>query len=309
MKIIKIILLFIVIGAFGFWSSAFAESSAGLSISPLTFELTANRGDVLTNKVKISNPSNSIIAVKMEMEDFKPVGEAGQVVVAPEEESTYSLKRWVIAEPASFTLEPNEQKFVEFTITIPENAEPGGKYGTILASTAGSISSDKVSGSAVAQKVGALLLLTVSGEVNENLIISEFTAPEFSEYGPVLFETKFKNEGSVHLRPKGFITIVDWRGGKVADLEFQQVNVIPGTIRKIETKWDKKWLIGKYTATLVGSYGTSNFPFDPPVISFWVFPWKTVLAGFLMLLVIVIFFHKTRKRWQLALKILFKGGV
>lgn len=308
MKIIKIILSFIVIGVFGFWSSAFAEGSAGLSISPLTFELTANRGDVLVNKIKISNPSNSIVAVKMEMEDFKPVGETGQVVVAPEEETTYSLKRWVIAEPASFTLEPNEQKYVEFTITIPENAEPGGKYGTILASTAGSISSDKVSGSAVAQKVGALLLLTVSGEVKENLVISEFTAPEFSEYGPVSFETKFKNEGSIHLRPKGFITIVDWRGEKVADLEFQQVNVIPGTVRKTETKWDKRWLAGKYTATLVGSYGTSNFPFDPPVITFWVFPWKIALGGFLILMAVIIFFYKTKKRWRLALKILLKGG-
>jgi len=268
--------------------------------------LTANPGDTITNIVKIYNPTDNIISIKMEVEDFKPVGETGQVIVEPEVEMTYSLKRWVKTTPTEFTLEPKEQKFVDFEISVPENAEPGGKYGSILASTTGMVG-EGVTGAAVAQKVGALLLLTVAGPVQENLAIKEFSAPSFLEYGPVSFLMRFENTGTVHVRPRGFVTITNWQGKKVADVEFPQLNVIPGSIRKIETSWQNKWLFGKYTAMLVGSYGTANLPFNPPVLVFWAFPWKIALGIFLVLLLIIAFFYKTRRRWQLALRILFKG--
>jgi len=284
---------------------AFAQQS-GVTISPLTFELTANPGDTLTNTLKIYNPTDNIISIKMEIEDFRPIGETGQVIVEPEVEITYSLKRWVKTDPTGFTLEPKEQKFVDFEISVPENAEPGGKYGSVLASTTGVVGKG-VTGTAVAQKVGVLLLLTVAGEVKEELAIKEFLAPSFLEYGPVPFTMRFENKGTVHVRPRGFVTITNWWGKKVADVEFSQLNVIPGAVRKIETSWQNKWLFGKYTAMLVGSYGTANLPFNPPILTFWAFPWKIALGIFVVLLLIFAFFYKTRKRWQLALRILLKG--
>ena len=300
------ILILVVIGL-AFESLTFSqESRVGIAISPLTFELTANPGDTLKNKFKVFNPTNSIISIRMEIEDIHAVGERGEVVVAPEEDITYSLKRWVRTEPTEFTLGPQEQKFVDFTIEVPENAEPGGKYGSILASTTAVIG-EEITGAGIAQKVGGLLLLTVSGEVKEELKIKEFLAPSFLEYGPVPFLIRFENRGTVHVRPRGFVTITNWWGKKVADVEFPQLNVIPGAIRKIETKWENKWLFGKYTATLVGSYGTANLPFNPPVLNFWVFPWKLALGILIVLILVFTFFYKTRRRWQLALKILIKG--
>ena len=121
--------------------------------------------------------------------------------------------------------------------------------------------------------------------------------------GPAFFE----NTGSVHVRPRGLITITNWRDKKVADVEFPQKNVLPGSKRKVETSWDVKWLFGKYTATVVGSYGTSNTPLSPWVVSFWVFPWKigSVVGGTAFL--ILLFFFLTRRRWATALGILLKG--
>ena len=308
MKGIKPLILGIVIaGGLILAKGIFAqEARIGITISPLTFELSANPGDTITNTIKIYNPTDSIISIKMETEDFKPIGETGQVIVTPEEEIIYSLKKWVKTRPTEFTLEPKEQKFVDFTIEVPENAEPGGKYGSVLASTTGVIGETPV-GLAIGQKVGALLLLTVAGEVKESLVTKEFTAPSFLEYGPVTFLMRFENTGTVHVRPRGFVTITNWLGKKVADVEFPQLNVIPGAIRKVETTWQNKWLFGKYTAMLVGSYGMANLPFNPPVLIFWVFPWKIVLGILIILILILIFFYKTRKRWQLALRILVKG--
>jgi len=301
-----LILIFGIIGVLILANIVFAQTRRGISISPLTFELTANPGDTISNTLKVYNPTDSIIGIKMEVEDFKPVGEAGQVMVTPEEEITYSLKRWVKTEPTEFTLKPREQKFVDFVINIPENAEPGGKYGSVLASTTGVVG-EEITGVAVGQKIGGLLLLTISGEVIEDLVVKEFIAPSFLEYGPVPFTIRFENKGSVHVRPRGFVTITNWWGKKAADVEFPQLNVIPGAVRKVETSWQNKWLFGKYTATLVGSYGTTNLPFNPPVLTFWAFPWKITLGIILVLVLILVFFYKTRKRWQLALRVLFRG--
>ena len=289
-------------------SFAQENTKSGITISPITFELTANPGDTISNKVKIYNPTNRIISIKVEAEDFRAVGEEGKVVTTSEtdEDTSYSLRKWIKLIPNEFTLEPGSEKIVDFIIKVPENAEPGGKYGSILAGITGSVL-EKGSGTSVVTKTGALVLLMVSGDLNEELIVSDFSAPSFSEYGPVPFEIKFKNTGTVHVKPRGFVVITDLFGKKVTEIEFSQKNVIPGAIRKNDANWDTKWLFGKYTATVVGNYGTGNIPFEPRVITFSVFPWKLMLGISIVLILIFTFFYKTRKRWRTALRILLKG--
>ena len=216
MKGIRLLILIVsIIGGVILINTASAQKGeVGINISPLTFELTANPGDVLTNKLKVYNPTENIIGIKMEVEDFTVTGEMGEVIIEPAETETYSLAAWITTEPIEFTLGPREQKFVNFTLKVPENAEPGGHYGSVLASTVGAIG-EEVIGTTIAQKVGALVLLTVAGEIKESLLVKEFSAPSFLEYGPVPFIIRFENTGTVHVRPRGFIVITDWRDKKV----------------------------------------------------------------------------------------------
>jgi len=71
MKGIKTLILIIgIIGGLILFSGIYAQERIGISISPLTFELTANPGDTISNKLKVYNPTDSIISIKMEAEDF-----------------------------------------------------------------------------------------------------------------------------------------------------------------------------------------------------------------------------------------------
>ncbi len=305
----KSISAFIVLSFFFSADVVFAQrdQSSGVGVSPVTFELTANPGDTIGNKIKVHNPTNGAVSVKMEVEDFLPVGEEGGVVTTTEEDedTTYSLRRWITVLPSEFTLEKGERKEIDFVVEVPKDAEPGGKYGSILAgitnSTEGTYSASVVS------KTGALVLLTVAGDVKENLIAKNFSAPSFQEYGPILFELKFENEGTVHVKPMGYIVVTDWFGNKAIELELSRKNVMPGAVRKVDVNWDTKWLFGKYTATLVGSYGASNTPLEPYVITFTVFPWKLALGILIVLIIIFTILFLSRKRLKLAAKILFKG--
>lgn len=278
-----------------FFNGVFAqEGKVGLTISPLTFELTANPSESSTNEIKVSNPTENTISVKMEVEDFTAMGETGEVKVEEIENETYSLKSWVAINPAEFVLEPKEQKFVNFTINVPENAEPGGKYGSILATIAGAQGEEPVS-MTITQKVGALVLLSVSGEIKEDLAVKEFSVPDFSEYGPINFDIRFENSGTVHERPRGFVNITNLFGKEVANVEFPQQRVLPGAVRKIEASWNENWLWGiKYQATLVGSYGSSNTPFSA-VATFWAFPWKVGLG---ILIILVLTTYLTVRAWR-----------
>jgi hypothetical protein len=308
----KIIAVFIVLVGFAYADVVLAQEngSKGVGVSPLTFELTANPGNVIGNELKIYNPTDGAIFIKMEAEDFLPIGEEGKVITTSEEDedTTYSLRKWITITPSEFTLKKGEEKFVNFMIEVPVNAEPGGKYGSILAGVSGAVSEDgTMTSTSVATKTGALVLLMVSGNLNEKLAITDFSAPSFQEYGPVPFEMRFENTGTVHVKPKGYIVITDWFGKNVAEFEFPQKNVMPGAARKIDIEWDTKWLFGKHTASVIGVYGTSNKNLTSQVITFWVFPWKLMLGVLIALIIIVIFFFKTRKRWRTALKILLKG--
>ncbi|MCK5466445.1 hypothetical protein KAI56_03050 [Candidatus Parcubacteria bacterium] len=301
------VVLFVAIGLFSFVQLGFAqESEVGISISPLTFELTANPGDTLVSEVGIINKGGSPLPITIKAEDFTAAGETGGVIIEEEGNETYSLAKWIKVNPENIILEPNERKVISVEIVIPTDGEAGGHYGSIVAFTGGNSDKNNV-GSTVSMKVASLILLNVSGEVIENMNVLNFSAPEFQEYGPVPFEMRFENEGTVHVKPRGFITITDMFGNKVKDLEFPSKNVLPGSVRKIETEWDGGFLMGKYTAMIVGSYGNSNEPFISNTITFTIFPWKLALGILSILMVIITFFFKTRKRWRMAAKILFKG--
>ena len=311
--VIKKLLLFkgilLLTGLFLFAPFVNAQSSVSLSISPLSFELTANPGDVLTSEVKIFNQNDSPLPVTIGVEDFTAVGETGSVRLEEKGNETYSLAKWIKVYPENIILEPNERRTITFEIAVPSNGEAGGHYGSVVASAGGrnNHGSEDGYGSAISIKVSSLILLNVSGEVVEDVEVLSFDVPKFQEYGPVLFETRFENKGTVHVKPRGFITITDMFGNKVKDLEFPSKNILPGAKRKIETSWNTKWLFGKYTATLIGSYGTSNTPLNLRVVTFTVFPWRLASYVLAVILFILIILFLSRKRLKLAARILLKG--
>ncbi|MCK4782030.1 hypothetical protein KAS79_03880 [Candidatus Parcubacteria bacterium] len=304
MKRKNFLFLILAIGGMILSQAVFADAP-GIGLSPLTFEITGNPGDVIENYIKVGNPSSEhTISVKMTIEDIVPTGESGHVIVEPAETESYSLARWTKCEHEKFILTPKEEKKIKFTIRIPENAEPGGHYGTVIAGSTG-VTGPGITGASIIPRVGALVLLTVPGEMKENLIVKEFSAPRnYFEYGPIPFEIKFENLGTIHSRASASISITDLQGKKVAEIPLVQKSVLPSSVRKFEASWNQKWLWGgKYIATLSGTYGAGNIPLESKVITFWAFPWKVVLG----LLIFIILLILTRRRWAAAVRILIRG--
>lgn len=280
---------------FGLSAGLIQKSSAqtagqALEISPPVITLTANPGETVSTRVLVRNVSSSNLVVTGEANDFVAAGEDGtpKVILDDNEASPYSMKDW-IAIPGRVTLVPREIKTMNLTIRVPADASPGGHYGVIRFT--GTPPNLEGQGVALSASLGSLILLSVNGDVTHNLSINEFTAAKdgkkgtFFESLPLQLIQRLKNDGNVHERPSGAITITNMFNKTVATFPYNPGarHILPASIRKFEQNVDSSLvnnsrLFGKYTAKLSVIYGEGNQKTATSTVTFWVIPWKLVAA-------------------------------
>lgn len=274
--------------------NVFAQGPVSLKISPLTFKYTLEKGKEVSDIVRIINPNQFPLEIESEKEDFFMADEEGSPSFLPQG-GKMSLASWIKIGLEKFSLAPLETKEIPFTISLPKDAEPGGHYGAIFFKTQPSLKKGQTQ-IGIASRVGALILVSVLGEISQKGEIIEFKARKFLDKGPVSFFVRFKNTGTVHYEPRGKITILNWFGKKVAELSLPKHTVLPESIRRFETTWQKRYLFGKYQAQLevFDGEGISH----KKAVSFFVFPWQEsliILGGLLAIWQTLSFLKKRYK--------------
>lgn len=266
-----------------------------MEVSPPSQEIKGVAGGELMVKAKLRNKSFNSINVKVRIEDFAASGQEGQVALVDRDSD--SLKKWSLLSTENLSLKPNEQKEVTALINIPAGLV-GGQYGAFVFSILGS--EPQAGEAALAQEVASLFLVKLSGETNENLVLTDFKVPRFVERGPVPMEIKFKNSGNVHSKPFGLINVKNIFGKTVKDVVVKgETNILPGATRVVRASLDKKYLFGYYTAEALMNYGPKNESLSSTV-SFYVVPVRIILV----VLLVVFIFIKIRKRLAKAWKVL-----
>lgn len=280
-----------------------APPKTGLAVSPPTFELSANPGDTLKNSIRVDNIVDVPLDVTVDARNFTALGEDGGIDLSSKD-SEYSLARWISTTPSKITIPAHESQTFEYTITVPKNATPGGRFGSIIFQTASSALGGGT-GVAVSQEVGALVFVKIAGTVVEQASIASFNPTSaFNDRGPVNFDIRVKNDGNVFFKPTGTITISNFFGQTVATVPVNEQNVLPGAIRKMDASWDSGWLFGRYNATLSLVYGKDHQVITAST-AFWGFPYKLIGTIVVALGFIIAFLYPRRARIQRAFKILF----
>jgi hypothetical protein len=296
------ILLFSVIPA-----PIYAQTARSMTITPPRFELFANPGEQISDIIRVRNDSNVPATYTILVEDFTSAGEEGQVVLEEgESDQLFSLAKWIVPEVTEITLQPGEEKPLNFLINVPKDAEPGGHYASVLFQAGG----EQVQGGAsVAQRVGNLILLRVSGNVTENAVIETFSTPSYSQSTPLNFSLRIKNNGNTHIRPKGTIVITDMFNKKIDELPLNGQNVLPGVVRKMDTEWAKSNMLGYYTATLVATYGQQNLPLTAATKFLVVSPTAAILIGIgtIAAILFILSLISGKSRLLRALRVIISG--
>lgn len=206
-------------------------NAASIVLTPPKFEQNVNPGETLYKTVKIKNNGPRQIPLQASVEDFAPAKDEGgqpRFLKDSKADASITMSKWVSFEKEIFVVKPQQTLEVPFKIEIPQNAEPGGHYGTIFfappSQDGGNVS--------IQQRIGSLLLLRVSGEIHEegslqtfgtykqdaNFVESNPEMHSFYQSLPVNFTTRFENSGNVHLKPKGKIYIENFFGERLQNI-------------------------------------------------------------------------------------------
>jgi hypothetical protein len=127
----------------------------------------------------------------------------------------------------------------------------------------------------------------VAGPISEKASITKFLGPIFAEYGPVNITTEVLNQGDYHITPKGTITLKNIFGGIIAKSDLEAKNIFPGTSRTYTNEVGSKLMFGKFTAALSATYGDHG-QLLTSTLTFWILPWKIMLAVILGIIIIII---------------------
>lgn len=283
-----------------------ANGGQGFQISPVIVELNADPGRTYTINLKLKNVTSGSLLAKAQVNDFGAKNENGdpEIFLDNTGNRTFSMKQWVSPMPNTL-FKTQESKNMPVNIKVPADAEPGGHYGVVRFSGIPPELEGDSSAVALSASIGTLVLIRVSGNIKESAQVASFYTVQhgrkkgFFENGPLDLVERIQNNGNVHIKPKGSVEVKNMLGKTVATLPVNDPpkNVLPDSIRRFEQKLDKKWLFGRYKAKLHLSYGSSNQNIYS-TITFWIIPWKLILAILALVIVVILLLGFAIKRYN-----------
>jgi len=277
------------------------NAGQGLEIAPPLVDLKADPGQVVKTQIRIRNVTKDPLVIKAQFEDFVSNGEDGQpkILLNPSEKSPYSIKDW-LKTISSVTLAPGQRETLEVTISVPKDASPGGHYGVVRFT--GTPPELEGTGVSLSASVGTLVLVNVSGNVTQSAKVAELYTSQkgkrrsLFEYGPITITTRIQNNGNVHFKPKGTVQVTNIFGKNVylGQLNQDNRNALPGSIRKFEQTHNKKFLFGRYTVVADVVYGSES-QITSAKTSFWVIPYKLITIVILAILLLIFIIRRYNK--------------
>jgi hypothetical protein len=279
---------------------AFAQTTTGrsITISPPSLSFSVSPGDKAEGRLGLINDSSEDILFDVLSYDMIVTDNQGTPEILPAgtiANNKYSASSWVGVDTPTILVKANSRANMNYYAQIPADAGPGGHYAAILYRPK-RIETTKGSGAAINAQLATLVYFDVAGDIKESSSIKRFSAPGFSEYGPIKLTTEITNNGDTHIKPTGTLTVKNMLGKVIVNKEIKTANIFPGGIsRVIEDSVGKKWMFGKYEAKFMATYGRAN---NLPLIAtaaFWVFPWKIALLLLTLVIAAVLGYLYMRK--------------
>jgi hypothetical protein len=279
-------------------------------IGPGRFEVQLAPGESKTVEMIVTNRMGTTKRFTLTTEDVMGTNDpAKPVVLLGDDYGPYTLKDFISVDYPEFDLAHGERVRIPVTVSLPPDADPGGHYGTLLASI---ISAPYDQGnpdgaaaaSVIVSRIGTLFFISNPGDTNPASELKEFTAVGGKTWftkGPILFGIVHENIGQVHLNPYGEVRITNMFGDEVGFVELDPWFILPQSVRTREVSWNRELLIGRYTAVAQVNRGYENIV-DEKVFVFWVVPWKLIGGVFVGLFILLLFLRFIATRFEFKRK-------
>lgn len=210
----------------------------GLTMSPLRVELEIEPGRSLDRTVKLINYSDSRMDIHMSAEKFSVIDQNYDYAFNAESDTA----KWINFAQDDIQLESGKSVKVPYTIGVPANAEPGGRYLSLFATTDARVGDNGVQ---TRQRVASLLYITVKGDVTRSGQVVSLTSPWLVS-GPDAWNVVQRNTGTTHYRSRYTVTIKNPITNETAASSSGDALILPGTVRLVTSELPVPELPGVY---------------------------------------------------------------
>jgi len=268
-------------------SKGSGHNAASFEVKPEDLEIKGQAGGVRSAVFNITNITEEPIKVVLSVKDLE-YSPDGETVIKEKGSTPYSSSDWIGLGETEYTIGSKLSQGVPVKLNIPASVQPGGKYSLIVVEKArenagtgaetapnAQASPDTKSASNAQTVPNAQSAQTeismvevaaiIPGEVEPAAEITKFEQVNGKEMknkggnntGNPEFALDVKNNGLMHLVPKGRIKIKDIYNHDVEEVELVLLAraILPQTIGKMTAVLQRKLIPGEYVAFAEVDYG------------------------------------------------------
>jgi len=180
--------------------------------------------------------------------------------------SAYSCSKWIVVEPKEVIVEPGKSKKIIAKLTVPAAVQGGGYYSAVVCELIPEKPPKVQIGAVITWRIASLIKVTVlGGKIEKKAVVEDFSLrtlfeKEEEKKKGLTFVASLKNEGNIHIKAEGKVTILTpdrKRKGEV-DFDVGTGTVLPNHIRDFTAVYDKFLSEGDYIARATFRYGGTS---------------------------------------------------
>lgn len=196
------------------------------------FTYTLDPGAVFGDTVAISNLSDRPIRFIIYPTDAVSVADVGGFGALKDDEKPVDVGTWIKLAAGEYTVEPGKRIDVPFSVTVPQDAEPGDHAGAILAVDADQGNFDPNAATKglsfnIKDRIGARVYVRVSGPTSPGLRIEKLSVKRDGSKATVNWEAL--NSGNIRLSPTSQVRITGLFGRTLRTMSVAQMpELLPG---------------------------------------------------------------------------------
>lgn len=266
------------------------NNQESIAISPVNKFYKFKPGSTNKDEITVTNGGTVDYKFKLYVSPYSVNGVEYKPDFFTKKKNT-DLNEWVTFAKSTYELKAGQAVTVPYTVSVPENAIPGGHYGVIFAETQPSDERRESNSVERKKRVGALVYATVEGDFETGGKFNGIRTPGLQFKAPLKSELNVENTGSSDFSVETVFAVSDIFGSrKYTDTKKYQI--LPQTERLINLSWDKSPGFGLYQVTVSAKFldqqtSKTSYVLMAPIAFYMIF-----IVG---LLVAVIYFVQKRR--------------
>ena len=270
-----------------------AKEAQSFDVSPVKNFIHLDPGAVHEDKIMVRNNGEMPITIDVNILPYQVEDYSYDPVY---KSTTFSqIADWITVDEMNFYLDAGESKYVTYNIHVPEDVVAGGQYALITFDTKNQATAN--SNIEVIQSVGAIVYAEISGNTRISGEILDYSIKGFTFFPPISAIINVKNDGNVNNVVTTVLKIHNFFDDSLIYSNMsspENVDIYPGTIREIETKWNGSPKIGIFNVSLTINYLDEIITTSKVVILCPV--WVIFVLLSIIVVVLVLILVKLKKR-------------